>query len=252
MKTNCITLELNHTDYVIYLPLQENLDRLGVDTFEELKEKWESQKWNYHTSAEVGTEERDIETPEDTVTCDEWDIILFSSEAVLRDLWLRPFDNSPVQHCFASYEAEQGYLGGEYSKDFAYFDCDGCGRTICEQNPSNGWMVQFKLVNECELECNKCAQERLLQDGVDLEKILDEKKMYDTLFMNTSDLEEAGWTVTNIQGALFGSGRSGSSDGASIFTELQRIKDDGNKAFIEMDSMAIGGMGGYVTIWEKQ
>ena len=44
--------------------------------------------------------------------------------------------------------------------DFNYFYCEGCGRIVCEQNPSNGWHVQYRIIGG-EQFCLKCYEEKI-------------------------------------------------------------------------------------------
>lgn len=235
-----------------YVPLQENIDDNLLDSYEELKAKWESMKWLYSYTVELNCVEREIENPDDQVKCDENYIWLFKSEARLADWYWGPFDETPQTFYFLNQVSMDGMYGYEYSKDFDFFTCLACGRTICKQNPSNGWMVQYKQGEDGECECNKCVEEYLLVEGIDLDYALENNSLRDGLFMNSGELESAGWEQTEVSGAMIGSGRSEHSDGSVIWNKLQEIQESGMKAFVEIDSMAIGGMGGYVTIWQKQ
>ena len=52
-----------------------------------------------------------------------------------------PWDNEEVEKRFCSEDCEVAYL---YEDDFAYFTCHRCEREICEQNPRNGWHIQYR------------------------------------------------------------------------------------------------------------
>ena len=119
MKTKCIELIIN--DETTYVPLMENIDNYSLDNFDELKEKWEADKWCYYHSAEVNLTTVDIENPQDLVKCDEFDIWLFKSLAIQADWYMRPFDEEPRTMYFTNMVAQDGMFGNEYSKDFAFF-----------------------------------------------------------------------------------------------------------------------------------
>ena len=264
----------------VYLPYQENMDDKGYDTFEELKEKWESKKWDYYHHPTVTLIDTDlhpygigtldifegmpktipdtlpegvnIKDESDTSRCDEFDVWFFNELGYTPDFYSRPFDNSPANLKFCGWFAADCYKGDVYSKDFAYHTCDTCQRTICYQNPSNGWHVQFKT-HDGWMECNKCAEERLLENGVDVEELISNGSLGDGLFMNANDLENNGWSVVDgFDSALVGSGRFGGNGSVNpIHEKMRDLANEGKKVFIEYDSMAIGGLGGYITLWQK-
>lgn len=100
-----------------------------------------------------------------------WDIKLYKERAYGVELFDTPWEETTEPTYFGNAYLADCYRGVIYSKDFAYFTCDGCGREICEQNPRNGWHVQRRIINECEVICLKCLQEMLLADGVKPEEV---------------------------------------------------------------------------------
>jgi len=78
------------------------------------------------------------------VRCDNcWDVQRIPERMLSREVWERPFDDEPVVKHFCDENCEDLYL---YGGGFAYFYCDDCNREVCEQNPSNGWHRQLRLV----------------------------------------------------------------------------------------------------------
>ena len=77
--------------------------------------------------------------------------------------------------------------------DFRYFECMACYRTICEQNPRNGWKVQYRVddFEDYEQICLQCYQTELLENGVNREKI--ENGEIDGMFFNYNDPVLESW-----------------------------------------------------------
>ena len=274
---------------VMLLPFIENLEEAGIDdwdyeTEEEALElliaKWEKSSWDYNKQTtftlklidaytekeakEIGKQlelfirEKAIELPmlptsDKTAKCEEFGIVCFEEDMILRDMWSRPFDSAPGETNFSCYHAYDCMIGGVYSKDFRYFTCECCNRTICEQNPSNGWHVQYRIVNECEQICLKCYEEDLFKNGVDLDEVL-EKETIPGMFFNTSDLEREGFSILKgMDGVMVGSGYSNYSDPKNFFNKIRGMYEELKDKIVifEYDTMAIGGMGGYVTVYCK-
>lgn len=51
---------------------------------------------------------------------------------------------------------------------------DSCDREICEQNPSNGWHIQYRDYDGDRL-CLRCYKDLILENGIDREKLEDGK-----------------------------------------------------------------------------
>ena len=281
-------------DVIMLLPFEENLENESIyewdyesdeEALELLTAKWSKPgHWDYYEKTtvtlklidaytekeaeEIGRQlelfirEKQIELPilpksTETAKCESFEIICFKENMWTHDMWSRPFDSAPEECNFSCGYAYDCMVGTVFSKDYAYFDCDCCGRTICEQNPSNGWMVQYRWMNEDngygDKVCLRCYKEYLFQNGVDLDDVL-ERQTISGMFFNTSDLEREGFTVLDgMDGCMVGSGYSGYSDPNNFFNKLKsRYEELKDKIVIfEYESMAIGGLGGYVTVWVK-
>jgi hypothetical protein len=277
-------------EVVMLLPFIENLEEAGIDDWdyeteeealELLNTKWsDKSRWDYserttftlklidayteREAEEIGRQlelfirEKAIELPmlptsDKTAKCEEFEIVCFKENMWTQEMWSRPFDNIPEDCHFSCYYAYDCHIGRIYSKDFAYFDCECCGRTICEQNPSNGWMTQFRIVNECEYICLKCYEEDLFKNGIDLDEVL-RTETIPGMFFNTDDLKREGFEVfDDMDGVMVGSGRVGYSDPNNFFSRIKNKYDELKSKIVifEYDSMSIGGLGGYVTVWAK-
>jgi hypothetical protein len=236
------------TDYeTIQVPLVENC-REEDKPFRELKERWESASWGFEGEVKnLRIVTADVKEPTKTRRCDEfWDLWLYDEKALKSDFYARPFDENPEDLWFSSIYAIECHKGTVYSKDFAYFDCESCGRTICGQNPSNGWHVQGHM-HDGWWECNRCYEERVLENGIN------DDFDGDTIpgqFFDTNEILEAGWQENELD-LLAGSGYRGYRDPQYVIDKIQDLIDNGYKVLVNYESMAIGGLGGYVSIYTK-
>jgi len=275
---------------VMLLPFVQNLENESIyewdyesneEALELLTYKWKNKSWDYSSGTsfelkliEAYTEEEAVEIskqlelfirekeielprlPDDmtkTSTCAEFDIIGFDEFMIDSYFYSRPWEEDPNGDKFSCYHAVSCMEGAVYSKDYAFFYCECCQRDICEQNPSNGWHVQYRWASDCDRVCLKCYEEDLLINGVDLDEVL-RTKTIPGMFFNSSELEAAGFEVVDgMSGVLVGCGYSGSQSEDVFFNgiteRLDYLKD--RIVIFEYDTMAIGGMGGYVTVWSK-
>lgn len=241
----------------IILPFAENAEKwndLSVnEAFRELVEEWSAEKWGYYETVyrieltEVTKEQ--VEDPKDTVECEEfYGIHAYKELAIKSDLYLRPFEDEPEDAYYSSMFAYDCQYGRIYSKDFAYFQCDDCGRDICEQNPSNGWMSQMHIIGDGAMTiCNKCYEEDTLTNGIN--------EQFDGAsipgqFYNYADIEQAGWELVE-DSVLAGSGYTGYADPNNAISKIQKLIDEDWLVLVNYESMAIGGLGGYVSIYKK-
>jgi hypothetical protein len=286
-------MRVDATDEVVFLPYQENMDEelLEDDEFDRLKEKWEKPGYFDYSRYEGMTVDLiDIESNKaivdelhppgvidmfpdmprttyenvdddlpalkdygDVSKCSGFDIWFFTELASGRELWSRPFDTMPEDSVFCCWHAYDCDFGNVYSKDFAYQECPCCERIICQQNPSNGWMWQFKTIDEdewgdCQVEyCNKCAEEHFLENGMNIDRMLEDKNYGPAMFMDSGTLEKEGWTQDND---YYGTCVRAFTDRWK--EKLEKMKRNNCKVFVEADRMAIGGLEGYITLWYKK
>ena len=249
--------ESGGTENHCIVPLFENLDEEGIyeydypdinDAFNKLKLKWYAQKWGYYGHASdmelIKTRLRSWEVVKDS----EFDMYIFKELAIDPEFYSRPFDDVPEENYFVNHFAANCYRGIIYSKDFAYFDCDDCGRTICQQNPSNGWISQMHVIDGIGTICNKCYEEGALVNGINDEF---DGESIPGQFFNESEILEAGWEKVE-DSILAGSGYSGHRDPKYAIGLIQKWIDAGKKVLVNYESMAIGGLGGYISIYIKE
>lgn len=165
---------------------------------------------------------------------------------VMRELYDTPWDDQPKTRFFHSDECEEAYTK---SGSFDYVDCEGCGRTVCEQNTRNGWMVQFKDHADLGYVCLRCYEEEILKNG-----------------QSRSDFEG-----TRIKGGMFFSSDNREPKGKG-FEEVSEFKDyfvngpetakpynkhalslidSGHRVTTAYERLAIGGLEGYITMMSK-
>jgi hypothetical protein len=160
------------------------------------------------------------------------------------EVYYRPFDEESHILYFCSEECLDRMTDSSWS-DFRYFWCNECNRWVCEQNPSNGWHGQYREL-DCELVCLKCYEEIILNNGISREKF-EEGKLHG-MFLSTdnSEAREAGFK--EVDG--FVDYRVG--DEKPVCDKAMSLIDDGYKVIVAYESMAIGGLEGYITLMVKK
>lgn len=155
-----------------------------------------------------------------------------------------PWDeNETIKH-FCSEECETAYL---YEDDFSYFTCQECEREICRQNPRNGWHIQYRDYDSEEV-CLQCYQSLILENGIEEEKL--EKGEIPGMFFSFGNVEAAHAGYQEVPGFV-NFYVSGKSDANKFIAEALKHIKGGKKVVIGYESMAIGGLEGYVTLLEK-
>jgi hypothetical protein len=189
-----------------------------------------------------------LEYPEapDTVTCRHCDAEVLKEHAWRSDLYDTPWDKKPEDAWYCSgycYDAQQGRI---YSKDFNYFECDVCGRNICEQNPRNGWHTQVRGLEE-EQVCLKCYEEHIIEHGIDRGSFEDNK--INGMFLETSEIEAAGYK--QVEGFVYKQ-IQGEEDAEPYCKKALELIDVGYTVLTDYERMAIGGLEGYVTMYARK
>lgn len=268
----------------LILPLEENLKKEKIeyssieDGYKQLSEKWQSLSWSFYGRASefslveiYTTEEHEeyenqltldgFEKPSvyvlDNVsysTCCEFDIIGFTEWMIDPELYNTPWDEKSNGHLFSCQLAIEAIRGSIYSKDFNFFTCTGCDREICEQNPANGWHVQYR-VRDHEQICLQCHESEMFKNGIDLDKFLEERTLDDGMFFNRKELAEKGFVAhPELTYVEIGGGHISSTDPDDVFNKLERYREEleDKIVVIDFDALAIGGMGGYFTVYTKE
>lgn len=242
-----IEMYIDETSETIYLPLAENLESEGYESTEELLTKWGLSDWGFHNKVDVKVIPKDLllqEYPninlQDIVKCNEfWGVYCFRDLAIKSHLYDTPWDAVPEDAYYSCLFALYCNKGEIYSKDFAYFDCPDCGRTICEQNPANGWMTQYRYIND-EQVCLSCLQKKTLVTGILIEEdtTFKEATAY-AMFYNYNELSENGWI--------------NEGDYKDEYIDWNKVKQlaKTNYILINIDRSAIGGLEYYWSLYIK-
>jgi hypothetical protein len=265
MKVIELKFEYDIDSSPIYLPLQANLENRNLVkseksdiselNFKELKHHWEtSKKWDYREQPTVTLVDANIKNPEELCTCFEFDIPIFKTRALPRKMFDTPYDEHPVLKYFSSEHAFACYAGDIYDKDFSWFECPICVKWICAQNPSNGFLSQkFKYGDDYF--CVKCWQEIVLDKGIDIGEMI-ENKALSADFFSVTDLKNANWKILNgYDSVLFGSGYSTFADTDTFFELLNTLRHNGifnnQYVLIAINEMSWVGNGAYLSIYTK-
>jgi len=115
---------------------------------------------------------------------------------------------------------------------------------VISQCPSNGWHSYVRIVDDCDEVCLKCYEEGIYENGLPVEQFRAGK--IPGMFFNRGELEEHGyqpvddWQDKHIRG----------QDDADRFCAAAiRLINEGRKVAVDYESMAIGGLEGYVSLY---
>jgi hypothetical protein len=159
------------------------------------------------------------------------------------DVFSRPFEDESSQKSFCSEECERA----SREPDFAFVDCPHCERTIYEQNPSNGYMLQFRRF--CgEYICLKCYEELILEHGLPRE-YFEEQKLQGMFFSSdNSEPLEAGFDyVDGFQDVFIQSQESVDK----VCDTAMKLIDEGHKVLIGYERMSNCGGEGWISMFSK-
>lgn len=156
-----------------------------------------------------------------------------------------PWDESPDVEFYCCEECRDQSEDPGWS-DFFWHYCDGCYRYVCYRNPRNGWMGQFRLVNDCEELCLRCYEESVLADGQEEEDFAGDV-IKGGMFFNRGnpELMDAGYEC--LKEAFIGGG------GAALAynQEARGYIAQGYQLVTAFESMSIGGLEGSIELWGK-
>lgn len=162
------------------------------------------------------------------------------------ELYDMPWDNAPCEVFFHSEECEEAYLR---SGSFDYTECESCGRMVCEQNPANGWMVQFRDHADLGYICLKCYETEILENGQPYSDF-EGSKISGGMFFSGDNHEprDAGFDEVPDFVDYFVNG----SDRARQYNRhALSLIDSGHKIITGYERLAIGGLEGYITMFKK-
>lgn len=130
--------------------------------------------------------------------------------------------------------------------DFRYFDCHVCNRMICEQNPHNGWHVQYRVV-DAEQICLSCYEKDMFENGLSEDDL--ESDSLHGMFFDESELAKHGFSKHPDFDYVH---VTGERQAQRILDTAKSLKTENRKVIINYESMAIGGLEGYISLWFTQ
>ena len=181
---------------------------------------------------------------DDWVECDECCAMVPKKCTTNVEMWDTPWEDEPTVRPICSVCMSTGRLEDESWADFRYFSCDSCGRFICRQNPSNGWHTQSRIVGECEEVCLRCYQEDILEKGVSKETL--EQGQLPGMFFNVGELEGLGFECAEHWAFI-----QRQEQAKVLADKALALMKEGKIVVIGFESMAIGGLEGYVSLYWK-
>ncbi|MCI0724478.1 MAG: hypothetical protein L0338_36770 [Acidobacteria bacterium] len=166
---------------------------------------------------------------------------------VWADLHDTPWDRGPREVFFHNERCEEAYC---LSGSFDYIDCESCGRTVCEQNPANGWHVQFREHVDLGYVCLRCYETEILSNGQPREDF-EGSKIDGGMFFSWGNLEPKGAGFEEVTGFV-----DYFVNGAETAKPFNRhalsLIDSGLKVITGYERLAIGGLEGYITMFAKK
>lgn len=148
---------------------------------------------------------------------------------------------------FHSEACEQSYCS---SGSFDYIWCDGCDRQVCEQNPRNGWHLQFRHHAGMDTYlCLRCYQDEILENGQPREDF-EGDRVKGGMFFSYGNAEPKDKGFEEVAGFEnhFVSDRKAAQ---RYNNHALKLIDTKRKVITAYERLAIGGLEGYVTMMSK-
>jgi len=256
-----IKIEIEHEGF--YVPVEDNLDYFDLYRGENINDlcktfhKFFRDQRYLHGKLDINIiatnnvkEKIRPEKLKKITQCREFDFYIYDSFAIEGNLYDTPrnlISNGAKFSCLFALDCYEGYI---YSKDFGYFFCEGCQRTICKQNPRNGWHGQYRIINDCEAICASCYQKRILEKGIDINDVIENETIPGD-FLEDSDLIQHGFTIDKDFTIGYGRISTTYHSRELCLDYIKKLDRQGFYIAIQYDSIAIGGLGGEITLWIK-
>jgi len=165
---------------------------------------------------------------------------------IFADLYDTPWEEKAREAFFHSAECEETYCR---SGSFDYIECESCNRIVCEQNPRNGWHVQFRDHADLGYICLRCYETEILANGQPREDF-EGNKIHGGMSFSGDNHEpnDAGFEeVTGFVDYFI----NGSETVRPYNSHALSLIDSGHKVITGYERLAIGGLEGYVTMFAK-
>jgi hypothetical protein len=156
-----------------------------------------------------------------------------------------PSSPEPTIRRYCSDECRETDL---HTGDFQFFECLDCQRLICEQNPRNGWHIQYRLANG-EKVCLRCYEAMIVKGGMPLAG-LESGKVEGMFFSGDNrELLAAGYTLEEGYYNFFICSKERADQYCRHAIALILA---GHQVVNAYESMGIGGSEGYVSMYFKK
>jgi hypothetical protein len=129
---------------------------------------------------------------------------------------------------------------------FRYFYCSPCGRYVCEQNPSNGYHAQYRIINGEQI-CLQCYEKEILENGVDTEQL--KEGQLPGMFFNIGnhEIKDTGYKV--LKENVFINGDKTAKKWAKTLFNLTEL---GWKVIVAYERLSMMGDEGTVSFYGKK
>jgi len=171
----------------------------------------------------------------------------FSERSMEAELYDTPWDEAGRGAWFCSDACADGYMN---SGSFDYILCEGCTRLVCEQNPANGWHVQFREHADLGYICLRCYEKETLESGQPRSDF-GGSKIRGGMFFSSGNREprENGFEEVPEFTDYF---VNGAESARRYNRQALELIDAGHKVLTGYERLAIGGLEGYITMMSKQ
>ena len=143
------------------------------------------------------------------------------------------------------YESCEEVLKDSGWSSFRYFDCVECDRTICEQDPKNGYHQQYRIndIEEYEQVCLQCFQDQILRYGISRDSV--ENGELSGLFFQRGKLDD--WDKVIDYKRI-----DDSETKQEVLDDIYTWMDEDYKVAIDYERMGIGCLEGYISVYRKK
>jgi hypothetical protein len=164
-----------------------------------------------------------------------------------RELYPTPWEDVPREVWFHDEDCEEYYCR---TGDFQYHFCESCEREICQQNPSNGWMWQFREQADLGDVCLRCYESQILEHGQPRSDYEEPGKIKGGMFFGYGNGEPKATGYAEVGGFDFFFARDPDQASAYNLKALELI-DSGQQVLTAYERMAIGNLEGYLTLMAR-
>ena len=159
-----------------------------------------------------------------------------------------PWDDIPRVDLYCSEECHE-HSEDSYWGSFTYQRCDSCERHIVERCPSNGWHEYFRYdMDTSEAICLRCYEESVLADGQPETDFDGDSSVKGGMFFDHGNPELVAVGYGRLEEAFIQSGASALDYNAKARAYIEQ----GYQLVTAFESMAIGGLEGYIELWGKK